>query len=392
MSAQETFDRLIADWKQFQGFIEKIGSQSGKFSENVIAKLQSEYVEKQDIVTVEMTIFLEGQGEILAETTQALATLKHNNSAYDEVEQELILRNAIGALSDDEFQEQIIGLKASMADYTNQVAQYSERIEQIEKMFAEWSIVSGEPTPEMPVATVAEVVKPTVAEVAPAKQVTVESIEEIEPELPEIEEVPEPVIADEFGSFDMDDDLGELGDLPDIPELDQALEPIGDVADDLNFASIEPSPFASIPGEELNFELSNDSLGFDEGLDLSAELIDPDDFSGSIDLASYEMAGDVPSAMLIRDEGVQGSEAIFPFKGEEYRIGRAQDNNIQIKDDNKVSRYHCKLLRKGNQFYVQDLGSSNGTLVNGETFAGEFKLFGGEELKVGETLFRFTIQ
>ena len=87
-----------------------------------------------------------------------------------------------------------------------------------------------------------------------------------------------------------------------------------------------------------------------------------------------------------------GNAAIYPFKGEEYRIGRAADNNIQIKDDNKVSRHHCKLLRRGNQFFITDLGSSNGTLVNGENFDGEFKLFGGEELKVGETIFRFTIQ
>ena len=82
-------------------------------------------------------------------------------------------------------------------------------------------------------------------------------------------------------------------------------------------------------------ELSNDSLGFDEGLDLF-ELIDPDDFSGSIDLGNISMEADIPSAMLIRDEGIQGSEAIFPFKGEAC-IGRAPDN-IQIKDDGKVSR------------------------------------------------------
>ena len=101
---------------------------------------------------------------------------------------------------------------------------------------------------------------------------------------------------------------------------------------------------------------------------------------------------DMPSAMLIRDEGVQGSEVVYPFKGTKYRIWRAPDNDIQIKDDSKVSRNHCELSRRGNQFYLVDLGSSNGTLVNGDVFEGEYKLYGGEELKVGETLFRFTIQ
>ena len=131
---------------------------------------------------------------------------------------------------------------------------------------------------------------------------------------------------------------------------------------DLEFNDMDgPSPFATIPGEDLNFELSNDSLGFDEGLDLSAELIDPDDFSGSIDLGGASMDVDMPSAMLIRDEGVQGSEVVYPFKGTKYRIGRAPDNDIQIKDDSKVSRNHCELSRRGNQFYLADLGSSNGT-------------------------------
>ena len=139
-----------------------------------------------------------------------------------------------------------------------------------------------------------------------------------------------------------------------------ALDSNADFESDLEFNEVDgPSPFANIPGEDLNFELSNDSLGFDEGLDLSAELIDPDDFSGSIDLGNISMEADIPSAMLIRDEGIQGSEAIFPFKGENYRIGRAPDNNIQIKDDGKVSRYHCELSRRGNQFYLVDLGSSN---------------------------------
>ena len=125
---------------------------------------------------------------------------------------------------------------------------------------------------------------------------------------------------------------------------------------------------------------------------MSQELVEPDDLSGSIDLGGLAMAPEAPSAMLIRDEGNPGSEAIFPFKGEEYTIGRAADNNIQIKDDNKVSRHHCKLVRRANQFFVLDLGSSNGTLVNGEDFDGECKLFGGEEVKVGETLFRFRMQ
>lgn len=363
----EQFEQLAAEWGQFQGFIEKIQAQSAQFSSKVVEKLQAEYVEKQQAVTSQIEAFLSEQGTHLAETKDALATLKHNNAAYDEVEQELILRHAIGAMSDEAFEAELSELKSSMSDYANQVDAYNLEISSIEAMFAAWTEMSGVEVVDVPASEEAEEV--VEADVLSASNEVIEDAVAVE------------------------DLAGEdLGQLPDIAELD-GLDAAVDLEGDLEFNEVDgPSPFASIPGEDLNFELSNDSLGFDENLDLSAELIDPDDFSGSIDLGNISMEADAPSAMLIRDEGKQGSEAIFPFKGDKYRIGRAPENNIQIKDDGKVSRYHCELSRRGNQFYLVDLGSSNGTMVNGDSFEGEYKLYGGEELKVGETLFRFTIQ
>ena len=357
----EKFQQLANEWSKYQGFIEKIQEQSEQFSSNVVEKLKSEYVEKQNVVTTDLEAFLQNLGEALVETKEALAKLKHNNSAYDEVEQELTLRHAIGAMTEEVFQTELNALKESMSDYANQVDAFNAEIESIEDMFETWEALSGN-----------SVVVKTPVEEPVEEQANSEE---------------KPLEGDES------DFVGEdLSQLPEIAEL-ETLESNADFESDLEFNEVDgPSPFANIPGEDLNFELSNDSLGFDEGLDLSAELIDPDDFSGSIDLGNIAADADVPSAMLIRDEGIQGSEAIFPFKGEKYRIGRAPDNNIQIKDDGKVSRYHCELSRRGNQFYLVDLGSSNGTMVNGDSFEGEFKLYGGEELKVGETLFRFTIQ
>ena len=374
----EQFTQLVGEWSKFQGFIDKIQAQSSQFSPKVIEKLQFEYVEKQKAVTGEMQEFLTVQGEFLTQTKSSLATLKHNNAAYDEVEQELVLRHAIGALEEDEFSTQMSALKSSMSEYATQVDGYTETIDSIEDMFETWSALSGKsiPAPEVSVEEVESVsqASTSVSLDASAEDVYVEEVQ----------------VVKDLEADVMDEELGQL---PEIAELEDALEPIADLDADLEFNDIDgPSPFASIPGEDLNFELSNDSLGFDEGLDLSAELIDPDDFSGSIDLGGAAMDVDMPSAMLIRDEGVQGSEVVYPFKGTKYRIGRAPDNDIQIKDDSKVSRNHCELSRRGNQFYLIDLGSSNGTLVNGDVFEGEYKLYGGEELKVGETLFRFTIQ
>ncbi|MBM4368648.1 MAG: FHA domain-containing protein, partial [Deltaproteobacteria bacterium] len=94
-------------------------------------------------------------------------------------------------------------------------------------------------------------------------------------------------------------------------------------------------------------------------------------------------------ALLIYQEST-AEEQIYPFTNDQLTIGRGRENDIQIKNDSKVSRYHCKLFRRGNNFYIEDIKSSNGTLVNGELIT-DRRLFGGEEIVVGETYFRFRI-
>ena len=49
---------------------------------------------------------------------------------------------------------------------------------------------------------------------------------------------------------------------------------------------------------------------------------------------------------------------------------------------------HAKVYKRDGAFYIEDNKSSNGTLVNGELIT-ERRLFGGEELIIGETFFRF---
>ncbi|MFN9938346.1 MAG: FHA domain-containing protein, partial [bacterium] len=65
--------------------------------------------------------------------------------------------------------------------------------------------------------------------------------------------------------------------------------------------------------------------------------------------------------MLLQLEG-QADEQIYPFTSDALTIGRGRDNDIQIKNDSKVSRFHCKLFKRGGHYYVEDNKSSNGTL------------------------------
>lgn len=67
-------------------------------------------------------------------------------------------------------------------------------------------------------------------------------------------------------------------------------------------------------------------------------------------------------------------------------IGRAQDNTIVL-DDPQVSRYHAQVVRQGKQIIVEDLGSTNGTLVNGRRITGPHVLQPTETIAVGASVF-----
>jgi adenylate cyclase len=65
-------------------------------------------------------------------------------------------------------------------------------------------------------------------------------------------------------------------------------------------------------------------------------------------------------------------------------LGRHPTNSIQLLDK-IVSKEHCVIERRGNQFVLRDLGSLNGTYVNGERVNGERALRHGDEIALGST-------
>jgi pSer/pThr/pTyr-binding forkhead associated (FHA) protein len=69
---------------------------------------------------------------------------------------------------------------------------------------------------------------------------------------------------------------------------------------------------------------------------------------------------------------------------EEIVIGR-EDTDIAI-DDDEMSRRHAVVRRHANRLQVEDLGSTNGTFVDGTRIAEPTLLGGGAEIKVGTTV------
>ena len=60
----------------------------------------------------------------------------------------------------------------------------------------------------------------------------------------------------------------------------------------------------------------------------------------------------------------------FPVTQSSVTIGRTPDNDIVI-DNTLVSRHHLKIVQDGTHYIVEDLGSGNGTLLNGQKIVKE---------------------
>jgi pSer/pThr/pTyr-binding forkhead associated (FHA) protein len=70
------------------------------------------------------------------------------------------------------------------------------------------------------------------------------------------------------------------------------------------------------------------------------------------------------------------------LKLEKTTVGRVEDNTFQIPEPS-VSSHHCELVVKGEEVLVRDLGSTNGTFINGEKIA-ESPLKTGQILRLGQ--------
>lgn len=80
----------------------------------------------------------------------------------------------------------------------------------------------------------------------------------------------------------------------------------------------------------------------------------------------------------------------YPLEKTETMIGRRADNDILI-SNMMVSGNHAKIVKKGSQFFVQDLGSTNGTSVNGSRVNGSIEIFHNDHVNLGGMDFVFLV-
>lgn len=116
----------------------------------------------------------------------------------------------------------------------------------------------------------------------------------------------------------------------------------------------------------------------DGRFDIEASHVPADE--GAVDDVAVE-----PCAELVMT--AQGSKHTYELDDGEISIGRASSNEIVLNDTN-ASREHARLVKRDADWWIVDMGSTNGTLVN-ESLIKERRLTSGDRVKIGSTEFEF---
>ena len=101
-------------------------------------------------------------------------------------------------------------------------------------------------------------------------------------------------------------------------------------------------------------------------------------------------AGGATDAWLVveRGGGLTDGERYDLFGG--VSLGRSPDADIRL-DDRYSSGVHARVLNRSGAYYVEDLSSTNGTLLNGVELHGEMELAPGDKIQIGDTEFTFEV-
>lgn len=103
----------------------------------------------------------------------------------------------------------------------------------------------------------------------------------------------------------------------------------------------------------------------------------PDEFDDKVGMGAYLVRADLTEK--------------FELTGRQCHIGRDATNDIVISNDKAASRFHATVKTENGMYIVEDLKSTNGTLLNGEPLHGRRPLVNGDRLLIGRNEFVFVI-
>jgi hypothetical protein len=110
-------------------------------------------------------------------------------------------------------------------------------------------------------------------------------------------------------------------------------------------------------------------------------------------LAPSQLAAEhsVPSGgnLVVVRSGVLKEGRSFPTGPVPLTIGRAEDNDLALGDDEFASAHHARIESQRDGVWILDLDSTNGTFVNGKRLDGRRSLKPGDVVQIGDTELRF---
>ncbi len=83
-------------------------------------------------------------------------------------------------------------------------------------------------------------------------------------------------------------------------------------------------------------------------------------------------------------EGAARDGKVFEL-GSELIIGRAEKCHVVL-DDTYVSQMHARIFARGDTYFVEDLGSTNGTYLNRRRVSSPTEVHRGDRVKIGKTV------
>jgi hypothetical protein len=387
-----SFNAHVDNYAQHREYIRRALAQAERFSSSIIEKVVLDHSVKASAVADDILPLVPDLEGRIAEIEASKTEINERKANSDEEMEELTLRQAIGEITDDEFEDLTRELRASLDEANGELEELNREQADIQAAIDRWVELAAEAEQPNGLSAAAPVEEEAAEEV----------VEDGEAEVEDDEVVGDtPVVVDDGATpgqhatkTNLTEDLSDVFQEDEAPVLEaeeheDAIE-AGDAEDGFE---VEVDDGEGEDGEGVEIDLSGESddqdeLGDEIGIDLDAALDSAVDEAADEAEAEAE-ADDTRRALLLYQEGTP-DEQIYPFSSDKLTIGRGRDNDIQIKNDSKVSRFHCRLFKRAGNFYIEDNKSSNGTLVNGELIT-ERRLFGGEEIIIGETFFRFRI-
>ena len=103
--------------------------------------------------------------------------------------------------------------------------------------------------------------------------------------------------------------------------------------------------------------------------------------------SSLGLAPNAPKELVIRN--FDGKNVTVPLDRDRISLGRSSVNELCYPDDAGLSRQHLALTRTDSEWFVEDLGSKNGTLVNGKRIEKKIRFILGDRISAGHLTIEF---